>query len=66
MTTGRCTLFLRRTSASLLIQENADRDVRADLEGFFSRLVPDGDPLFVPTAEGDDGMAADIRTSAHH
>jgi secondary thiamine-phosphate synthase enzyme len=63
---GLLTIHVRHTSASLLIQENADRDVRADLEGFFSRLVPDGDPLFVPTAEGNDGMAADIRTSAHH
>jgi len=63
VTTGRCTLFLRHRSASLLIQENADRDVRADSEDFFSRLVPDGDPRFVPTAEGDDAMAAHIRTS---
>jgi len=63
VTTGLCTLFLRHTSASLLIQENADPDVRADLEDFFARLVPDGDPRFIHTAEGDDDMAAHIRTS---
>ena len=63
VTTGLCTLFLRHTSASLLIQENADPDVRADLEDFFTRLVPDGDPRFIHTAEGDDAMAAHIRTS---
>jgi secondary thiamine-phosphate synthase enzyme len=54
---------LCHTSASLLIQENADPDVRRDLESFFSRLVPDGDPLFVHTAEGDDDMSAHIRTA---
>ena len=43
---GLLTLFIRHTSASLLIQENADPDVRADLDRFFARLVPDGDPLF--------------------
>lgn len=63
VTTGLCTLFLRHTSASLLIQENADPDVRTDLEDFFTRLVPDGDPRFLHTAEGDDDMAAHIRTS---
>ncbi len=63
VTTGLCTLFLRHTSASLLIQENADPDVRTDLEDFFARLVPDGDPRFIHTAEGDDDMAAHIRTS---
>src|SRR5690349_3678438 len=60
---GLLTLHLRHTSASLLIQENADPDVRRDLESFFSRLVPDGDPLFVHTAEGDDDMPAHIRTA---
>ncbi|HVV74333.1 MAG TPA: secondary thiamine-phosphate synthase enzyme YjbQ, partial [Verrucomicrobiae bacterium] len=49
--------------ASLLIQENADPDVRRDLEAFFSRLVPDGDRLFVHTTEGDDDMPAHIRTA---
>jgi secondary thiamine-phosphate synthase enzyme len=60
---GLVTLHLRHTSASLLIQENADPDVRRDLESFFSRLVRDGDPLFVHTAEGDDDMPAHIRTA---
>ena len=63
MTTGLCKLFLRHTSASLLIQENADPDVRTDLEDFFARLVPDGDPRFIHTAEGDDDMAAHVRTA---
>src|SRR3979409_1013301 len=60
---GLVTLHLRHTSASLLIQENADPDVRRDLETFFARLVPDGDPDFVHTAEGDDDMPAHIRTA---
>lgn len=60
---GLVTLHLRHTSASLLIQENADPDVRADLERFFQRLVPDGDPLFAHTCEGDDDMPAHIRTA---
>jgi secondary thiamine-phosphate synthase enzyme len=63
MQTGLCTLHLQHTSASLLIQENADPDVRADFERFFARLVKDGDPLFVHTAEGDDDMPAHIRTA---
>jgi len=54
---------LLNTSASLLIQENADPDVRRDLDVFFARLVPDGDSLFVHTAEGDDDMAAHLRTA---
>ena len=61
--TGLLTLHLRHTSASLLIQENADPDVRRDLEAFFSRLVPDGDRIFIHTAEGDDDMPAHIRTA---
>jgi secondary thiamine-phosphate synthase enzyme len=60
---GLLTLHLRHTSASLLIQENADPDVRRDLDAFFARLVPDGDRLFHHTAEGDDDMAAHIRTA---
>jgi secondary thiamine-phosphate synthase enzyme len=60
---GLLTLHLRHTSASLLIQENADPDVRRDLEAFFKRLVPDGDPLFIHTTEGDDDMPAHIRTA---
>jgi secondary thiamine-phosphate synthase enzyme len=60
---GLLTLHLRHTSASLLIQENADPDVRRDLDAFFARLVRDGDPLFVHTAEGDDDMPAHVRTA---
>jgi len=63
ITTGLVTLHLRHTSASLLIQENADPEVRRDLERFFGRLVPDGDPLFQHTAEGDDDMPAHVRTA---
>ena len=62
-TDGLLTLQVRHTSASLLIQENADPDVRRDLEAFFERLVPDGDPLFVHTAEGDDDMPAHVRSA---
>ena len=61
--TGVVTLHLRHTSASLLIQENADPEVRRDLERFFARLAPDGDPLFQHTTEGDDDMPAHIRTA---
>ena len=63
MQTGLVTLHLRHTSASLLIQENADPDVRRDLEAFFARIVPDGDPMFVHTLEGDDDMPAHVRTA---
>jgi secondary thiamine-phosphate synthase enzyme len=61
--TGLATLHLQHTSASLLIQENADPEVRRDLERFFARLAPDGDALFQHTAEGDDDMPAHIRTA---
>ena len=60
---GLLTLHIKHTSASLLIQENADPDVRRDLESFFARLAPDGDPLFVHTAEGEDDMPAHIRSA---
>jgi secondary thiamine-phosphate synthase enzyme len=60
---GQLTLHLRHTSASLLIQENADPDVRRDLEAFFARLAPDGDPLFIHTMEGEDDMPAHVRTA---
>jgi secondary thiamine-phosphate synthase enzyme len=60
---GLLTLLVRHTSASLLIQENADPDVRRDFEKFFSRLVPDGDSLFIHTAEGDDDMPAHVRSA---
>jgi len=62
-TAGLLTLLVRHTSASLLVQENADPDVRRDLEAFFQRLVPDGDALFRHTAEGDDDMPAHIRSA---
>ena len=61
--TGLVTLQVRHTSASLLIQENADPDVRRDLESFFGRLIPDGDPLFAHIAEGEDDMPAHVRAA---
>lgn len=60
---GLATVFCRHTSASLVIQENADPDVRADLERFFARLVKDGDPLFEHTLEGADDMPAHVRAA---
>ena len=60
--TGLCQVFIRHTSASLLITENADPDVRADLERFISRLAPDGDPSYVHSMEGPDDMPAHIRS----
>lgn len=59
---GLCQLFLQHTSASLMICENYDLQVRKDLENFLSRLVPDGDPLFQHILEGEDDMPAHIRT----
>ena len=59
---GVAHLFLHHTSASLLLCENADPAVRADLERFMARLVPDGDPLFEHSDEGPDDMAAHVRT----
>ncbi len=60
---GLLTVFIRHTSASLLVQENADPEVRRDLERFFARLVPDGDALFEHTQEGADDMPAHVRTA---
>ena len=60
---GLLTLFVQHTSASLLIQENADPAVQGDLERFFARLVPDGDPIFQHRQEGKDDMAAHARTA---
>jgi len=60
---GLCTVFLQHTSASLVVQENADPDVRGDLERFFARLVPDGDRLFAHDAEGPDDMPAHVRAA---
>ena len=62
ITTGICQAFLHHTSASLIITENADPDVRHDLEGFIRRLVIDGDPEFRHRLEGDDDMAAHVRS----
>lgn len=63
---GLATVFVHHTSASLILCENADPDVRRDLEAFASRLVPDGDPLFVHVDEGDDDMPAHVRTVLTH
>ncbi len=63
MEAGLLTLFVRHTSASLLIQENADPDVRGDLDRFFARLVPDGDPLFRHVDEGPDDMPSHVRSA---
>ena len=63
LATGMLTLYIQHTSASLLINENYDPDVLADLERFFERLVPDGDPLFVHVDEGTDDMPAHVRTA---
>jgi len=61
--TGLCTVFVRHTSASLLIQENADPDVLIDLENFFARLVPEDPNRYVHRAEGLDDMPAHIRSA---
>lgn len=63
ISTGLLTLHLRHTSASLLIQENADPSVRTDLERFFARLIPEDDASFEHVAEGPDDMPAHIRTA---
>ena len=60
--TGLCHVFVTHTSASLMICENADPDVRRDLETFMGDLAPDGDPRFVHTAEGPDDMSAHVRS----
>jgi secondary thiamine-phosphate synthase enzyme len=60
---GLLTLFVRHTSASLVVQENADPDVQTDLERFFSRLVPEGDPIYYHTLEGPDDMPAHVRAA---
>ena len=59
---GLCHLFIRHTSASLVITENADPEVHRDLERFFADLVPDGSPLFRHIAEGEDDMPAHVRS----
>lgn len=63
--TGLCTVFLRHTSASLVIQENADPDVLRDMERFFSKLVPE-DNSYIHSTEGPDDMPAHLRTALTH
>ncbi|MEN6587456.1 MAG: secondary thiamine-phosphate synthase enzyme YjbQ [Sulfuricella sp.] len=60
---GLLTLFIQHTSASLVVQENYDPDVQADLERFFARLVKDGDPMFAHNLEGPDDMPAHVRAA---
>ena len=59
---GLCTVFIRHTSASLTIQENADPSARADLEAWLNRLVPERDAIFTHTAEGPDDMPSHIKS----
>ena len=61
--TGLCSVFVRHTSASLVIQENADPSARADLELWMERLAPEGDPRYTHTAEGPDDMPAHLRSA---
>ena len=60
---GLCTLFVRHTSASLVIQENADPSAKRDLERWIARLVPEGDPFYTHDSEGPDDMPAHIRAA---
>lgn len=60
---GLCTVFIRHTSASLIIQENADPSARQDLERWLARLVPEHDPLYTHVTEGPDDMPAHIRAA---
>lgn len=60
--TGLCHVFIHHTSASIILCENADPEVRYDLERYMAKYVPDGDPLFHHTMEGDDDMPAHVRT----
>ena len=60
---GLCTLFVRHTSASLVIQENADTSAKHDLERWIARLVPEGDPFYTHDTEGPDDMPAHIRAA---
>jgi secondary thiamine-phosphate synthase enzyme len=60
---GLCTLFLRHTSASLVVQENADPTAKRDLERWLNRLVPEGDPFYSHDAEGPDDMPSHIKAA---
>jgi len=62
VTSGMCHVFIRHTSASLIVCENADPAVMRDLETFMSRQAPDGDPMFTHTSEGPDDMPAHVRS----
>ena len=62
ITLGLCHVFVHHTSASLIVTENADDNVRRDLEHYISQLVPDGDPAYLHHQEGPDDMAAHIRS----
>ncbi len=59
---GLCSLFIKHSSASLLIQENADPDVLKDIESFFRRIVPEDETLYIHNSEGPDDMPAHIRS----
>lgn len=63
VTTGMCHVFVQHTSASLVIQENADPSASRDLERWFERIAPDGDPAHRHTAEGPDDMPAHVRAA---
>ncbi len=62
VTEGLCTIFVQHTSASLIVQENADPAVRRDLECWLGRMVPEGDDLYTHKSEGDDDMPAHIKS----
>ena len=64
--TGLCNIFVRHTSASLVIQENADPDVLRDLSNFFAKLVPEDSSLYIHNTEGPDDMPAHIRSALTH
>ena len=58
---GVCTLFIQHTSASLIIQENADPSARRDMEQWINRLIPEGDPIYTHTSEGPDDMPSHLK-----
>ena len=60
---GLCTVFIQHTSASLVVQENADPSARRDLERWLDRLVAEGDPLYTHTAEGPDDMPSHVKAA---
>lgn len=60
---GLCTVFIRHTSASLIIQENADPSARRDLETWLNRLVPENDPMYTHDSEGPDDMPAHVKSA---